>query len=282
MVTKGCSPSPAKSPAGGGCQTPPNHHSFFPKKAAVASAKNQLNLGSLQSRPGERSSLQKEQNHHEPQMPAAQLLHLGSQLCWTSSLDLIRPGSPAHLDAQDICRVQSLGPWTRFPRNLSPESPQEPSQGSAPDQGTVPAGSRRGRGPRKEGGVRSPGEGAFLKTKKKKKLPRRDPRGGTSRKGVCVCGGVRIWGNPGDDKGTWGSRGGNSRYVERKEALGCLGGGSRAAAPRRGWGPQRPRGWGTRRKAELSCGRRPPGSRPRRAEPDLSRAPGAGQLAGDV
>lgn len=123
VVTKGCSPSPAKSPAGGGCQTPPNHRSFFPKKAAVASAKNQLNLGSLQSRPGERSSLQKEQNHHEPQMPAAQLLHLGSQLCWTSSLDLIRPGSPAHLDAQDICRVQSLGPWTRFPRNLSPESP---------------------------------------------------------------------------------------------------------------------------------------------------------------
>ena len=50
---------------------------------------------------------------------------------------------------------------------------------------------------------------------------------------MCVWGGGGIWGNPGDDKGTWGSRGGNSRYVERRAALGCLGGGSRAAAPGR-------------------------------------------------
>lgn len=55
-------------------------------------------------------------------------------------------------------------------------------------------------------------------------------------RGACVCGGVRIWGNPGDDKGTWGAEAETPGYVERREALGCLGGGSRAAAPERGGG----------------------------------------------
>lgn len=58
------------------------------------------------------------------------------------------------------------------------------------------------------------------------------------RSGERVRVGVRIWGNLGDDKGTWGSPGGNSRYVERREALGCLGGGSRAAAPGEGGVPE--------------------------------------------
>lgn len=66
-------------------------------------------------------------------------------------------------------------------------------------------------------------------------------------RGECVCGGVRIWGNPGDDKRTRRSRGGNSRNGKRREALGCLGGGSRAAAPRRGWGPGDPGDAGARR-----------------------------------
>lgn len=67
------------------------------------------------------------------------------------------------------------------------------------------------------------------------------------RSGEGVRVGVRIWGNPRDDKGTWGSPGGNSRYVERREALGCQGGGSRAAAPGRGWGPGDPEYRGARR-----------------------------------
>lgn len=58
-------------------------------------------------------------------------------------------------------------------------------------------------------------------------------------RGACVCGGVRIWGNPGDDKGTWGAEAETPGYVERREALGCLGGGSRAAAPERGGGGAR-------------------------------------------
>ena len=53
---------------------------------------------------------------------------------------------------------------------------------------------------------------------------------------ACVCGGVRIWGNPRDDKGTWGAEAETPGYVERREALGCLGGGSRAATPGRGGG----------------------------------------------
>lgn len=167
------------------------------------------------------------------------LLQLGSQLCEVSSPHLIRPGSQAHLDAQDSGRVQNLRPldWAsqepqprQAPKSLARESALPPPKSGHSSRPIQRREGSKGRGTGKEprrtfekgGKKRSQGEG-----------PEVEPpvSGGVC---VCVCGGVGIWGNPGDDKGTWGSRGGNSRYVERREALGCLGGGSRAAAPGRG------------------------------------------------
>lgn len=52
MLTLPFQPSPHQEEA---ARHPPNHLSF-PKKAAVASAENQRNLGSLQSRPRKKQS----------------------------------------------------------------------------------------------------------------------------------------------------------------------------------------------------------------------------------
>ena len=63
------------------------------------------------------------------------LLQLGSQLCEVSSPHLIRPGSQAHLDAQDTGRVQNLRPldWAsqepqprQAPKSLARESALPP------------------------------------------------------------------------------------------------------------------------------------------------------------
>lgn len=120
-------------------------------------------------------------------------LQPGSQLCGISSSpiadrpDPIRSAPKAHLDAQDMGRLQGLRTRTRLPGNPSPDRPQSLAGDPVPKSGHSSRRTKRRRGPRGKEGSGAQEKRAGGTSEHEKELARGEPRGGTSTKrGVCV------------------------------------------------------------------------------------------------
>lgn len=172
---------------------------------------------------------------------------------------------------------QTAGPRTQnwSSRGPQPRQAPEPSGGPGPQVGAVFPPDQEEEGPTGNEGGRAQGEPLNVERSWQGESPEVEPL----RRGECACGGVRIWGDPGDDKGTWGA----GAETPSMSSAGRHGVPGRGLA-RRGTGervrPQRPRGWGSRtqdagRRQRTCRGREAPGSRPRR-ESGSPPMPGAG------